>query len=224
MSKRSHGSEVFNADQLPSARASQAPAGLFNLFRDVDSREFNWYSEEVFKAKFHRLLDSDRRRYLSLLGDPQPRPELNGHLLMNERGTVWLVVGGVAWGYASDDVFRRIHFREVGGCDRNGCCWKRPVFTPIVDIGFITNSVMDSGVTVRADSRGTVWLIFYGQRFGFTSQNAFDDYQCDYGKIGGITDTELGSIPNPFNLAELPSDDRCVRFWPGGHGNSGCCL
>jgi len=45
----------------------------------------------------------------SLTNGPAPRPTLNGSLLINSAGTVWLVVNGVARGYVSCDLLARVH-------------------------------------------------------------------------------------------------------------------
>src|SRR5262245_8375898 len=115
------------------------------------------------------------------------RPELNSKLLKSEAGTVWIVIGGVAYGYTSDDIFRQVQYRcyltdPYGPTHAQGrVC---PRFHRWEDYSDIKTRIMDPLCSLRVSPiNRAVYLIRSGVRHGITSARAFDNYQFDWDDV-----------------------------------------
>jgi hypothetical protein len=126
-----------------------------------------------------------------------PRPECNSKILENVNGTLFTVIGGIAYGFTSDTVFRRIHYRCYDAwypaCCPNNCgggahlcvhyrvC---PRFYRFEDYADIQRDIMDPHCRLRISPiNRAVYLLRSGFRHGIHSALAFDNYQFDWDDV-----------------------------------------
>jgi hypothetical protein len=131
--------------------------------------------------------------------DCRPRPTLNGTLLINPAGTIWIVIDGVARGYSSPAIFDQVHFRWY--VDLPGPTFRPVRMTHIETIAFIpVGTNWHNDLKLVRNSRGTVALFDAQILYGIPSPAVMNYYQYEWGKVQQIPDEEFGAYPMPLIL------------------------
>lgn len=123
----------------------------------------------------------------------QQRPDANSKILLHYSGAKFLVIDGIAYGYASSDIFRRLHY-DGPECETRR--WPLPVQTTCndyphprtYDLGLfpdIQGDTMDPQCAlVTAPDSGCVCLIRSGYVHPVYPARAFDNYQFRWDHVG----------------------------------------
>jgi hypothetical protein len=134
---------------------------------------------------------------------------LNGTLLHNAAGTIWLVVNGEARGFTSAALLERLHdwywvgpiYLDNGGIAGTGRWPHALKWTEIADIRFIKEgSPWTESLRYVHNSAGTEAIYDNGILYGVPSVRVRQRYQLRETKAIMITDEEWNSYPMPVIL------------------------
>ncbi len=142
--------------------------------------------------------------------DPIPREEYNACQLRLPDGTIYLVIGGVAYGFTNyDDTYRRVlpNPHCTGGNstgELHVCIPQKRIEVP--NVNWIETSIMDPNADIRhgPDNR-TVYLFRSGVRHGISSAAAFWNYQFDWDSVNdrpSMSQQQFDTFKNGVVLSE----------------------
>lgn len=141
------------------------------------------------------------------------REDLNGKLIMSARGTVWIVMDGVARGYRKEPLFARVHgwSRKKHWCGIGpdlSCRWVNVktsfIKIPDIDISLYVEEgpPIAYNATLIRNVRGTIFFYEDNLRRGIPSPSIMDKYQFNWktAKSNLYIDDVIHAIPSGPNI------------------------